>query len=364
MDINLVAPINQLGYGVTGLNILKSLVSAKHNVALFVVQQGEASIHDLPLVEASQKKAKLYNPNAPSVRIWHAQELALQVGKGKHCGFPIFELDRFKSDELHQLRAMDIIFTPSRWAEKILYNAGFRNTRVVPLGVDRTIFNEKIPNLSLHRKTTVFINCGKWEKRKGHDVLVTAFNNAFNRDDDVKLIMHCWNPFLSPPMNKGKDSNRDWELLYQKSKLGKEGKITTTVRCGSQYELARIMMQADCGVFPSRAEGWNLELLEMLSLGKHVIATNYSGHTQYANINNAYLINIDEPEYADDGLWFHKEGCWAKFGKSQMEQLVHHMRHLHKLKQAVELKLNTQGIMTAEAYNWKETGNRLAEGLQ
>jgi glycosyltransferase involved in cell wall biosynthesis len=300
MDINLVAPINQLGYGIVGLNILKSLVSAAHDVSLFVVHQGEANIHDLPLVEAAQKRAKFYNPKAPSLRIWHAQDLAMQVGKGLHIGFPIF----------------------------------------------------------------VFMNCGKWEKRKGHDLLVTAFNNAFTRDDNVKLMMHCWSQFLSPPMNKGKDGNKDWQLLYEKSKLGKEGKIVLTPRVGSQHELARLMMQADCGVFPSRAEGWNLELLEFMSLGKHVIATNYSAHTEYLNVANSYMINMDEVEPADDGIWFHKEGCWGKFGKWQMEQLVNHLRSIHKQKQAGDLLVNGQGIITAEAFTWKNTARRVIEGLE
>jgi glycosyltransferase involved in cell wall biosynthesis len=364
MDINLVAPINQLGYGIVGLNILKSLVSAAHDVSLFVVHQGEANIHDLPLVEAAQKRAKFYNPKAPSLRIWHAQDLAMQVGKGLHIGFPIFELNAFKADEVHQLRAMDAVFTTSNWGARVLQDIGIRNSFVVPLGVDRSIFSDKLPKLERNVSPTVFMNCGKWEKRKGHDLLVTAFNNAFTRDDNVKLMMHCWSQFLSPPMNKGKDGNKDWQLLYEKSKLGKEGKIVLTPRVGSQHELARLMMQADCGVFPSRAEGWNLELLEFMSLGKHVIATNYSAHTEYLNVANSYMINMDEVEPADDGIWFHKEGCWGKFGKWQMEQLVNHLRSIHKQKQAGDLLVNGQGIITAEAFTWKNTARRVIEGLE
>ena len=36
-NINLSCPINQLGYGVTGLNLAKSLHDLKHSVALFVI---------------------------------------------------------------------------------------------------------------------------------------------------------------------------------------------------------------------------------------------------------------------------------------------------------------------------------------
>ena len=51
---------------------------------------------------------------------------------------------------------------------------------------------------------------------------------------------------------------------------------------------------ADCGLFPARAEGWNLELLEMMACGKQVIATNYSAHTEFCTKENSILIESDE----------------------------------------------------------------------
>jgi hypothetical protein len=40
----------------------------------------------------------------------------------------------------------------------------------------------------------VFLNVGKWEYRKGHDVLLEAFNKAFEPTDNVRLVMNCHNP--------------------------------------------------------------------------------------------------------------------------------------------------------------------------
>ena len=54
------------------------------------------------------------------------------------------------------------------------------------------------------------------------------------------------------------------------------------------------MSQVDCGVFPSRAEGRNLELLEMMSAGKHVITTDYSAHTEFCTKDNAGLVPITD----------------------------------------------------------------------
>ena len=56
------------------------------------------------------------------------------------------------------------------------------------------------------------------------------------------------------------------------------------------------MAKTDCGVFPARAEGWNLELLEMMSCNKPVIATNYSAHTEFCDDKNCMLIDIEDME--------------------------------------------------------------------
>ena len=77
--------------------------------------------------------------------------------------------------------------------------------------------------------------------------------------------------------------------MYKGSGLG--NKIRMIPRQKTQNDVYNIMIQTDCGVFPARAEGWNLELLEMMACGKQVIATNYSAHTEFCNPDNCRLIN-------------------------------------------------------------------------
>jgi glycosyltransferase involved in cell wall biosynthesis len=90
------------------------------------------------------------------------------------------------------------------------------------------------------------------------------------------------------------------------------------------------MRQTDCGIFPSRAEGWNLELLEMMACGKPCIATNYSAHTEFCTREDTWFIDIEETELAQDGKWFFGQGSWAKIGEKQIDQAVEHMRFMYK----------------------------------
>jgi hypothetical protein len=141
-------------------------------------------------------------------------------------------------------------------------------------------------------------------------------------------------------------------------------------RLPTQEAVAALMRSADCGVFCSRAEGWGLESSEMMSLSKPVILTNYSGHTEYANSDNSLLIDIDYLEDSHDGVWFNatdpvwqgEPGQWASIGEPQMEQLICHMRSIHKQKQSGELKPNISGLQTAKP--WTDCAKEIIQGLK
>lgn len=348
--LNLTAPINNLGYGVAGYNIYKELYKLHPSTALYPISNPEFIDE---YVEAGLKNRGSIT-NAPSVKIWHQNDVHAHIGKGLHVGFPIFELTEFNAEEIRSLHHCDKIFVCSKWAKNIVVDQtkfSDGDVHVVPLGVDSEIFQ---PNLS-KRPNTIFFNCGKWEKRKGHDVLVQCFNNAFTDSDNVELWMMCDNPFIG-------EQNGAWQQLYKNSPLG--DKIRIIPRQPSHRDVYSIMSQSDCGIFPARAEGWNLELLEMMACGKQVIATNYSAHTEFCNQDNCHLIDIQNLETAYDGVFFSgSHGTWAQLSGDQEEQLVSHMRAIHKNKQS-GLQLNTAGIKTANNFSWYNSAQEVINGLQ
>ena len=359
-NFNVISPINSLGYGVAGYNIIRGLTSAGHTVALYGIGSIQSEPEQNELLKACFDNSRMPDFGAPCIRIWHQHDMAEFVGGGKKIGFPIFELNTFTEQELHQLGNPDEWFVCSQWGKDILKKALEERYKwedldsrihVIPLGVDRSIFREKFAD----RNETIFFNCGKWEVRKGHDVLVKAFNEAFTPEDKVELWMMCDNPFYTD------EENFQWERLYKGSGLG--DKIRSIPRHQTQKDVYNIMSQTDCGVFPARAEGWNLELLEMMSCGKHVIATNYSGHTEFCNKDNCKLVEVTEMEDAKDGKWFHGQGQWAHLGESQIDQLVEHMQAIHKLKQEDNLNVNQAGIDTAKKFSWSNTAKEIAQAV-
>lgn len=373
MPINFTTPINTLGYGVVGLNILRELELTGAEPALWLVgHQAEAHPENGELIQRCLDRTQFFDWVAPSLRLFHQFDLAQHVGQGKKWGFPIFELDKFKRNEKHHLVSQDGLFVTSHWAKTVVENEIGNNTLaivVAPLGVDRSIFNENNP-LTPAPDVTRFFNCGKWEVRKGHDVLLEAFNRAFEKSDNVELWMNCHNPCFSDPL-KYQAYNAQWESSYKSSKLGNKIMVSAS-RAPTQYDVARMMAVMDCGVFPARAEGWNLELGEMLAMGKHVITTGYAAHLEFCDSVNSLLIPYRESEPAHDGEWFNADnpawngepGCWMELGEDEIEILVHHMRSIHKCKQEGGLGVNSAGINTMKRFTWRRTAEIIRETLE
>ena len=350
--INLMAAINTLGYGTVGLNIGKHL-ALEAEVSLFPIGQPQLTTQeDANTVQALINNQNDFDPSAPCVKIWHEHSLAERIGRGKYYGFPIFELNKFDKRRLKNLECCDEIIVCSNWARDIVLNETGRpenEVHVVPLGVDRTVFNESKNKVS-ETQFTIF-NCGKWEVRKGHDVLFRAFKMAFPEEKDVKLFMMCQNPF-----QQAQQQSQQFEQMY-----ASDNRVTLLPRVQTSEQVAEIMGQMSLGVFPARAEGWNLELLEMMSMGKPVIATNYSGHTQFCNINNCSLIDIEKTEPAFDGVWFDgKVGEWGSLGQNQVQSLAERMRHFYEAWKSGNIQ-NPNGIVIAKEFSWENSVKKLLE---
>lgn len=343
-----MAPINPLGYGNVGVNILYALVQQNVDVKLWPIGKVYCAKQYSAIVEHARDTRHWYNVSATSLKLWHQFDLAQHVGHGMHIGFPIFELDNFTDQEYRELDGVDMLFVCSQWAKSVIekrlpHTKSKGNVVVVPLGVDRNIFHENIG--TPEPQWTTFLNIGKWEYRKGHDVICEAFSKAFEPKDRVRLWMMNHNPFLTT------EQTLKWHQTYKKSRMGH--RISFLSRVETQEQVAKIMSEADCGVFPARAEGWNLELLEMMSLGKPVITTNLAGHTEFCNHNNALLIDVTEQEIAHDGVFFVEPvGSWGKFEKKDIDQLVEYMRYVHLHKPD-----NTNGITTAKQFSWQNTAS-------
>jgi glycosyltransferase involved in cell wall biosynthesis len=350
--LNMMCPIGVTGYGITSFNIYKKLRD-KYDVSLFPIGN--------PQIETEEEKAFIvkdienqitYDKSSPTLKIWHQFDLATRVGNAKYGALTFFETDKLKPIEIHMLNNIDIVYVASGWGKQILENNGVTSEIVVsPLGIDPTIFNlDQAPPQKLNDRY-IFCNIGKWELRKGHDILVEIFNKTFSPEDNVELWMLNFNPFLT------QEENMSWVNLYKNTKLGEKIKIMP--RIPKHADLAKLIALSDCGIFPARAEGWNNEIPEFFAMNKPVITTNYSAHTQYCNKDNSYLIEIDSLTKAIDDKFFDGYGNWANLGKRQQDQMSEYMRYVYNN----NIRSNPAGLETAKVLTWDNTANIISQHL-
>jgi glycosyltransferase involved in cell wall biosynthesis len=346
MKINYSSPINSTGYGLASFNILKELANISDVTYFPIGQPSVTNQQDYDFVSSLLQKRIQVDIDAINFKIWHQFDLLEHIGRGKYIAYPFFELDTFSNYEKINLKVPDNICVSSRWGQSVLLENGINNTSfVVPLGVNRNIFNDSIPKTRSDGKY-VFLNIGKWEVRKGHDILLDLFNKAFPDQKDVEL----W--ILASEKTNSYSSEKElseWKNMYSSDRIKLFSGFDT------QEEIAQLIANADCGLYPSRAEGWNLELLETMSMDKPAIATNYSAHTEFCTSDNCYLVNIDEKEKAFDGKAFQGQGNWAKLGNNQIENIIEHMRFVYNNR----INTNPNGIETAKKYSWKNAAQEL-----
>lgn len=337
MSIFFQAPVNQLSYGLVSQNILDNLSGYKLK----------------PLGPFDQEKYSRFIPNIikytdsldltkPSLRIFHEHSLFDHIGKGLRIGFPIFERNQFSPEHIFNIKHQDLILVCSKWAKEIVEPIN-PNVIVCPLGVDSDFVPRYISN---KEDKVIFYTQGKREVRKGHDYLHKVFHKAFSEYNDVELWMFTHNYFDTP------EQTREFQTSY-KILLGNKVKFFPRLH---KKEMINWLHKTDCGIFLSRSEGWNMPLSESLAMGKEVIATYYSGHTEYLK-DGIKPISFKD---AFDSHWFNGEFTWMEIEANE-EEIVNSLREKYEV--CKERKTNIDNVNLMKKFTWKNTAE-IINGLQ
>jgi len=355
MNLTIRGPYNNLGYGIACRNILREL-SSQAECHYFPIGS-PTDIYDQSEADWLKKLISsnhFLSQNEPSLTIWHEHSLIEQsIGKGPRIGYPFFELDLLDGRQRDNLNFMDKVFVASKWAKSVLENNNISvPIEVIPLGVDTEVFQ---PQSNKTDEVFRFLNIGKIEKRKGHDILCGLFNKAFTPEDNVELYLMWNNPFLS------QENVKKWEQKYLSSPMGKENKIFFIPPVSTPTHVANIINQAHCGIFPTRAEGFGLPILETMACGIPIITTYCSALTEFCDDQNSFLVKPKEIEWAQDGIWFHKQGRWSSFTKNDVDLFITHMRDIYNISKTSSKLVNIYGIETAKKFTWKNTAQKIID---
>ncbi|HPN32487.1 MAG TPA: glycosyltransferase [bacterium] len=349
-QINFFAPINSLGYGIAGKNLaieLNKIIEVclvPENLTMTGVESEEIE----PLKKMSERFKNINFKNA-GICLGYGNMMFKFCGS-KRIGYTVFENTVLCEDWINQLKQLDMAWTFSKWGKQILENYGIE-CRVVPGGVNPVIFKRITEMKNPINDYFYFISVGKWEPRKNQELLIKAFCKEFKPSEKVKLFGFWNNPFLNE--NVGKLAEKLVSNGHKINAFDKKQISDTIILCPqlpSQKMFAQLYNQMDCGVFPYRAEGWCLPLMEAMACGLPCIATNYSAPVDFINSENALL--LQPGKFADihktDSKNYHENsGIWADPDIDELKQLL---RFAYENK----TKLQNTGINAFESMkNWE-----------
>jgi glycosyltransferase involved in cell wall biosynthesis len=230
-----------------------------------------------------------------------------QVVPPYHVGFAVFEENILPAAVIAESRAKyRHLVAGSSYCAQALRQHGLTAVSVVPHGVDSTLFCPRPEPRSFLQDYFIVFSGGKFELRKGQDIVIRAYKVLQDRHRDVMLVHSWFNNWPKsrdtmaesnliryfPPVNNDHES---WfSAMLHAHGIDVERVIVVHPR--NQRLLPDLYHTTDLGVFPNRVEGGNnMVLMEYLACGKPVLAAYNSGHTDVVNRKNAVLIEGHRP---------------------------------------------------------------------
>lgn len=259
-----------------------------------------------------------------------SESVFAELTGGKYTSaFWLWELSELPELLWPQIDRVDEIWTPSRYVQELFLSVVDKPVTIVPLPIqlavpdraDRARFN--IPDSSYVFLFTFAAPSGF--ARKNPWAVVEAFARAFGRSQHggPLLVMKVHHADL---FKEGSRALR--KAVEQVGGIFIEDAYTRS-------EMNELLACADVYVSLHRGEGFGLGMAEAMYLGKPVIATHYSGNTDFMNHVNSfpvsyYLrpISAEDHHYQPEYAALYKPGLlWAE---PNVEQAATYMRYLYE----------------------------------
>ncbi|HXJ78970.1 MAG TPA: glycosyltransferase [Candidatus Methylomirabilis sp.] len=189
------------------------------------------------------------------------------------------------ADLIHE--RYDALWVHSRWIMEQAIAGGVdpRRVRIVPHGVDPAVFRPTGARVPLPtRKSFTFLFVGGTVRRKGIDILLSAYVDAFRRDDDVCLVIkdHGANVFY----REGTARDEIARLIADRG----APEILHMDRQLTAPQLAALYRACHVAVFPYRAEGFLSPALEALACGVPTILPRFGACLDFSDDETSFLV--------------------------------------------------------------------------
>lgn len=313
------------------------------NPAFLAVRTDVAALHArepaMPAEQADVSSRLLYPPRVDDMR---SRFNLLHDYAWEESAFPTEWVDTFNA-HLQGISAL------SEHVRKILLDAGVAvPISVSEAGVDHWERVQATDGYLLNAKAFRFLHVSSCFPRKGADVLLKAYGDAFSAADDVSLIIKTFaNPHneIHAWLAEARGSRKDFPDVQ----IIEEDLPEETLK--AIYEQCHVL------VAPSRAEGFGLPLAEAMMSGLGVITTAWGGQLDFCNEDTAWLVDYRFEEARTHFGLFHS--VWAE---PDRHELARTMREVHDASaEARGQKVASAQQLLRQRFKWSDVAARADE---
>jgi glycosyltransferase involved in cell wall biosynthesis len=214
----------------------------------------------------------------------------------KNVLFSMFESYMMPPALAERLAGVDLLLVPSTFAGEVMAPYVRCPIRVVPLGVDTSVFTS-VRRRWWPGRPFVMLHVGAPNARKGVDVIEACWQEFFAHRPECRLYLKT----TGNAAEAEAEARRCGWVPTPYPGLVTHGNITLDLRTLPIAALVALYHQAHCFLFPTAGEGVGLSLLESLATGLPSVATRYSGLLDYTTeATVTYLPWTFRPAWAVD----------------------------------------------------------------
>jgi glycosyltransferase involved in cell wall biosynthesis len=249
---------------------------------------------------------------------------------------------------------VDGVLVPSEYTKRVVRNSGVRvPIAVIGHGVDH---GRVLPRASSRTKRGpvtralpfTFLHISSGLERKGIEELVTAYCLAFSRNDPVLLVIKT---FANPT-----NTVDSWT-----ARLTSSSRYSPAIQVISeeldQREMDFLYDVSDAVVLPTRGEGFNLPAAEGMARGLPVIVTRHSGHLDFCNEENSYLIDCTY-EFSNSHLQI-PNSYWARPSTEQLFRIMKEVYRAGRSQESITAARAAQGQRDALQLRWYDVAKQV-----
>lgn len=222
-----------------------------------------------------------------------------------NIGYWTWELGEFPDAWQGPLDFLDEIWCPSRFIQTAIKKKSSKPVLYQPISIEletQTHFEREYFSLPAHAFIFLFVfDFKSYVSRKNPSACIEAFCKAFpQKDEKVNLVIKSMDGSLYP---------NEFAKLQEEVKT--DPRIILIDKKFGPDEMTGLLQTCDSFISLHRSEGIGLGLAQSMLLGKPVIATAYSGNTDFTLEDNSCLVKYDLVKVGAKEYPFAKGQVWA-----------------------------------------------------